>query len=79
MGVARRIWVNEEYCKGCSICVYVCPSGVLEMSPGLSRRGVHPPAVKALEKCTGCRSCEISCPDFAIAVEEGDDAASEAG
>jgi len=43
------------------------------MSQTLSERGVHAPVVKDLESCTGCRLCEIYCPDFAIAVVRGDE------
>lgn len=70
------ISVNDLYCKGCGICVYICPRGVLELSTEFSERGVHPVSVKALEKCTGCKLCEIYCPDFAVAVDGGDGGAS---
>ena len=28
------------------------------------------PVVKDAERCTGCRWCELHCPDFAICVKE---------
>ncbi len=28
------------------------------------------PVVKDIEKCTGCKWCEIRCPDFAIVVHK---------
>lgn len=34
-GVA--VWVNEDRCKGCDICVSVCPAGVLGM--GIEKKG----------------------------------------
>ena len=77
MGRAKNIHVNADYCKGCDICVDVCPRGVLEISTDLSKRGVYPPRVRDLSLCTGCKICELHCPDFAIAIElrgeNGDD------
>jgi 2-oxoglutarate ferredoxin oxidoreductase subunit delta len=57
------IKINEDWCKGCSICVEFCPCQVLV----LNRRG-KPEAVD-LDSCTRCGSCVLRCPDFAIMVE----------
>jgi len=57
-------------CKGCGICVHFCPAGVLEMSGQFTPKGYHPPKKKQGATCTGCRTCELMCPDFAIFVEE---------
>lgn len=65
-----KIYVNEEYCKGCEYCVALCPFKVLEMSKELGPRGYFPVQVVKLEACNVCRVCEMICPDFAIAVEE---------
>jgi 2-oxoglutarate ferredoxin oxidoreductase subunit delta len=56
--------VNPAYCKGCEICIQVCPKDVLAMNDRLKAQVVK------LQDCTGCLSCEIYCPDFAINVEE---------
>lgn len=56
--------INAKYCKGCEICVQVCPTDVLAISEKQKAE------VVAIDKCTGCISCEIYCPDFAIAVRE---------
>jgi len=54
--------INEEWCKGCGICVEFCPNSVLIMNE-------HDKAVTVrLEDCTACRLCEIRCPDLAISV-----------
>jgi 2-oxoglutarate ferredoxin oxidoreductase subunit delta len=59
-----HVEVNPAYCKGCEICVQICPRQVLRLSDRLKAEAVH------LEQCTGCLSCEIYCPDFAIDVTE---------
>jgi len=57
----QKITVIPRYCKGCEICVKLCPQSVLEIKDFK----VH---VARLEDCNGCMLCEIRCPDFAIEV-----------
>jgi len=61
-----KIIVIPERCKGCDFCIEMCPKDVLDHSPELNARGVHPPMVKNEEACVGCGVCEQVCPDFAI-------------
>ncbi|MFQ6052637.1 MAG: 4Fe-4S binding protein [Candidatus Bathyarchaeia archaeon] len=64
--------IDEESCKGCLICVYICSkrgSEVLRESGEKTALGGALPAV--VGDCIGCRWCERFCPDFAITVEEG--------
>jgi len=56
--------INAKYCKGCEICVQVCPRDVLAIGEKQKAEVVK------IEDCTGCISCEIYCPDFAITVRE---------
>lgn len=60
-----EITINEEWCKGCSICVEFCPHNVLMMDGPYAK-------VENLESCTACGMCEIRCPDFAITVKKPD-------
>ncbi len=55
--------VNEAWCKACNICADFCPEEVLEL------RGLAI-TVRDLEACTGCKMCELICPDFAIKVHK---------
>ena len=64
------VWVDEARCKGCDICVSLCPAGVLSM-----RLDAHKVLGKVIEvsfpdSCIGCREFELHCPDFAIFVAE---------
>jgi indolepyruvate ferredoxin oxidoreductase beta subunit len=54
--------ITEAWCKGCDICVKLCPERCLALDSREIVRLVDPDA------CTGCRLCEWLCPDFAIAV-----------
>lgn len=56
------IEITPAWCKGCDICVRVCPEGCLALDAQRKVVAVAPDA------CTGCRLCDLLCPDFAIAV-----------
>jgi len=67
-----KIIVNERYCKGCEICVEICPKHVFEMSKELNERGYHVAKPIRQNNCITCHLCELYCPDQAIAVLEED-------
>jgi indolepyruvate ferredoxin oxidoreductase beta subunit len=57
-----RLQVEAAWCKGCGICVDVCPERIWHLDDlEVARPG-------AQERCTGCQLCEKLCPDFAIDV-----------
>lgn len=69
--VARyAVTVDRERCKGCELCVAVCPKRALTMSAGLNRSGYHYAEFGQPEACVGCLECAQICPDCAIAIEE---------
>ncbi len=55
--------ITPEWCKGCDICVKMCPERCLVLN---AHQVVE---LKYPDRCTGCRLCEWLCPDFAIDVE----------
>ena len=72
MSEENGIVINKSWCKGCDICVQVCPRDVLEMKDFIAR-------VVDIDQCTGCMMCELLCPDFAIVVEKDSAGASDSG
>lgn len=65
MGKAKKIIIHQ-YCKGCALCVHLCPKKVLALSDNHNEYGNLYPEVHNLDVCIVCRLCEIHCPDFAI-------------
>lgn len=64
----NKLCLNPAYCKGCLICVEVCPKGAIASSEQINAQGYVLPKEKKMSACTGCKQCEIVCPDFAIAI-----------
>ena len=68
--MAKRIKLIKELCKGCGYCIEFCPNKVFEKSEEITEKGVTPPTIKHLERCTLCGLCTRLCPDFALTMEE---------
>ena len=66
--VKGAIVVNTETCKGCEVCIPVCPEKVIGMSSDVNRKGFHFAFMEHPEDCTGCINCGLVCPDRAITV-----------
>lgn len=62
--------IDEERCKGCGLCVSVCPKNVLEISGSVSAKGYFPAYQARPEKCIYCATCCRMCPDVAITITE---------
>lgn len=58
----HRFTILRRFCKGCRICVALCPTQTLDLDERFKVRVAHP------ENCIGCRMCELRCPDMAIFV-----------
>jgi len=54
--------ILSDRCKGCGLCVKVCPTNVLELSTD------HAPLIARQEDCQTCFMCELYCKEDAIYV-----------
>ena len=69
MAKKGRILIDEDRCKGCSLCVPDCPPQILRMSETrFNAKGYRPVENINPEDCTGCGICAIVCPDVVFTV-----------
>jgi len=62
--------IDEERCKGCGLCVTVCPKDVLEIATDVSSKGYFPAYQARPDDCIFCATCCRMCPDVAITITE---------
>jgi 2-oxoglutarate ferredoxin oxidoreductase subunit delta len=75
-----QVKANRKFCKGCNICVLVCPTRVFEEGKEIGERGYIAPVIAHPEKCPNykrktkknavCEMCVLSCPDQALDWDE---------
>jgi len=63
-----RIQIAVERCKGCHLCISVCPKNILVVDDRYNQNGYAPVKVTDRERCTGCALCAEMCPDLCILV-----------
>lgn len=65
-----KLTFKTDNCKGCGLCVDVCPKKVLALANDkINKRGHHPAEAVNPDACVGCASCALMCPDCIIKVE----------
>lgn len=65
----KILCLNTDYCKGCHLCLAVCPKGAIRASARINAKGYLLPEEADMSNCSGCKLCEIVCPDFAITID----------
>ncbi len=68
----EKMKINKEWCKGCMLCVNICPYAALELAENVNKKGQRYVVLKYPEKCTGCGLCAIMCPDCVIEITDGE-------
>ena len=66
--------IDSTRCKGCGLCITVCPKTVLELANELNAKGYYPAYQARPEDCIYCATCCRMCPDVAITITEVADA-----
>ncbi|MCF8026694.1 MAG: ferredoxin family protein [Desulfobacteraceae bacterium] len=60
-----KIQLTEKGCRGCTLCVDICPVDVFEFNEEKSVA-----EVKAQDDCIGCLSCYYACPSQCIEISD---------
>ena len=64
-----KLVIKEDLCKGCGLCVSVCPKNVLELDMNtINAKGYSPSSAVRPDECIACGNCAITCPDSVISV-----------
>lgn len=54
-----KVLINQQWCKGCGVCVAFCRPQALSLDAG--GKAAWEPSL-----CVGCGLCELYCPDLAV-------------
>jgi len=60
--------IDTDRCKGCGLCVAVCPKKVMGLSQTNNSKGYFPAYRVNESACVLCGTCCIMCPDVAITI-----------
>jgi 2-oxoglutarate ferredoxin oxidoreductase subunit delta len=67
MGKGFNLKISKNRCKGCGLCIEVCPQKTLKLSTMFNESGYHFVEISE-DNCKGCKRCTIICPDTAIEI-----------
>lgn len=68
-----KVTFNKDACKGCGLCISVCPKKIVKLSKEtMNKKGFFAAGVtkEDMDKCIGCAFCATMCPDLIITVEK---------
>lgn len=64
-----KVTFFEEKCKGCYLCINVCPTKIIKIAEDrMNAKGFRPVEVIEQDRCIGCAMCATICPDCVIEV-----------
>ncbi|MBI2781367.1 MAG: 4Fe-4S dicluster domain-containing protein [Chloroflexi bacterium] len=67
--IFQPLEIAVDRCKGCELCIGVCPKHVLENDlTVVNKLGHHPIRLTDAEACTSCALCARICPDAVFTI-----------
>jgi 2-oxoglutarate ferredoxin oxidoreductase subunit delta len=70
LAMAYQHEIDVNRCKGCGLCVAVCPKKVIEIAGEVNTIGYFPAYQARPEDCVHCTTCCIMCPDVAMTISQ---------
>ncbi len=68
--MAGYVTFRQDACKGCGVCVSVCPKRIIFLDKSrTNNKGYNPATIDEMDKCIACANCARMCPDSIITVE----------
>jgi len=68
--MAIHLTFQRDRCKGCGLCISLCPKKILALDTTANVKGYRPVVCKDEEACIGCASCAKICPDSIITIRK---------
>ena len=68
--MAIHLTFQSDLCKGCALCITVCPKHILALDESTNVKGYRPAVCTDVAACVGCASCARICPDSIITIEK---------
>lgn len=65
-----KVTIDTSRCKGCGLCITVCPKGIIALSEEINEKGYNPAKITNQDACIACAFCATMCPDTVITVEK---------
>lgn len=66
--IKGTIEVDNERCKGCGVCVSICPTKAIALNVKVNSMGYNYCYMENTDACIGCSACGMICPDSVITV-----------
>ena len=70
--MAIHLTFLRDRCKGCGLCIALCPKHILALDTSANVKGYRPAICTDEAACIGCASCAKICPDSIITIENDD-------
>lgn len=69
-GLFQPLTIAAQRCKGCGLCLSVCPHEVLALDASVvNALGYHPVRLIDAVACTSCALCARICPDAVFTID----------
>jgi len=68
----QKVVIDIQKCKGCGLCLEVCPKNILNFSSKYNEAGYNYVECIDDDSCIVCKSCAIVCPDLVFTLYKPD-------